>query len=78
MDVVHPDLVPGKTVQVRDERDNPLAAMRVVAATTTALTLQVRQVRCTLSPGSLISYSERDGLAIIAGQLSDEMLALLT
>ena len=76
MHVVHPQLVAGITVHVRDERDNPLGTLQVVAATISTLTLGVGPHRIVLDPDALLVY-DTNGLALVAGRLGPTILAAL-
>ena len=76
MHVVHPHLVAGITVRVRDERDNPLGTLRVLAATINTLTLGIGFHQIVLAPDALLVY-DADGLALVAGRLGPAIIAAL-
>ncbi len=77
MDIVHPDLVAGCRVTLRDERDNPIGSASVRAATLTTLTLRIADSEVELSAAAILRYSRRDGIAIAPGSLGPAILAKL-
>jgi hypothetical protein len=78
VDIIHPDLVAGRTIAVCDERENPLGTMRVVAATSAVLTLDVRGVQVDLPAEALLHYNPQGpGLQLIASSLGPDALRRL-
>lgn len=76
MHAIHPDLVAGMTIRVRDERENPLGQVRIIAATTATLTVACGAAQATLTPDALLAY-DRHGLAVSASQLGPTLLDAL-
>lgn len=77
MHAIHPDLVAGRDVPSRDERENPLGTLRVIAATTHTVTLGLGDAQAELPADALLGYNQRDGLTLTLSRLGPTMLAAL-
>jgi hypothetical protein len=77
MEIIHPDLVAGRTVMARDERDNPIGPAQIVAATSGTVTLRMAGAEATLPAEALLAYHPQVGLRLITSSLGPIVLARL-